>query len=164
MWASPVISGVSKDNGANVVHQKDNISRILWYSDWLHNTTSAGNSIFVTNHDTTSCGRSMMQPESDYRRIWQMISPRLTFWWIPHCWGWINALNPRAWQWIPELENESPFWWRILFLPVYRSLQKDLKQIHMVIIFKFFKKFKISLKTNDFLPYNASPIEILKSF
>ena len=44
------------------VHQKDNISRILWYSDWLHNTTSAGNSIFVTNHNTTSCGRSIMQP------------------------------------------------------------------------------------------------------
>ena len=40
----------------------DNISRILWYSDWLHNTTSAGNSIFVTNHNTTSCGRSIMQP------------------------------------------------------------------------------------------------------
>ena len=44
------------------VHQKDNISRILWYSDWLNNTTSAGNSIFVTNHNTTSCGRSIMQP------------------------------------------------------------------------------------------------------
>ena len=42
----------------NEVHQKD----ILWYSDWLHNTTSAGNSIFVTNHNTTSCGRSIMQP------------------------------------------------------------------------------------------------------
>ena len=46
----------------NEVHQKDNISRILWHSDWLHNTTSAGNSIFVTNHNTTSCGRSIMQP------------------------------------------------------------------------------------------------------
>ena len=46
----------------NEVHQKDNISRIIWYSDWLHNTTSAGNSIFVTNHNTTSCGRSIMQP------------------------------------------------------------------------------------------------------
>ena len=33
----------------NVVHQKDTISRILWYSDKLHNTTSAGNNIFVTN-------------------------------------------------------------------------------------------------------------------
>ena len=46
----------------NEVHYKDNISRIFWYSDWLHNTTSAGNSIFVTNHNTTSCGRSVMQP------------------------------------------------------------------------------------------------------
>ena len=46
----------------NKVHQKDNIFRILWYSDWLHNTTSAGNSIFVTNPNTTSCGRSIMQP------------------------------------------------------------------------------------------------------
>ena len=46
----------------NEVHHKDNISRIFWYSDWLHNTTSAGNSIFVTNHNTTSCGRSIMQP------------------------------------------------------------------------------------------------------
>ena len=46
----------------NEVHHQDNISRILWYSDWLHNTTSAGNSIFVTNHNTTSCGRSIMQP------------------------------------------------------------------------------------------------------
>ena len=41
----------------NKVHQKDNISRILWFSDWLHNTTSAGNSIFVTNRNTTSCGK-----------------------------------------------------------------------------------------------------------
>ena len=48
--------------GINKVHQKDNISRILWYSDWLHNTTSAENSIFVTNHNTTSCGRSILQP------------------------------------------------------------------------------------------------------
>ena len=37
-------------------HHKDNIFRILWFSDWLHNTTSAGNSIFVTNHNTISCG------------------------------------------------------------------------------------------------------------
>ena len=44
----------------NEVHQKDAISHILWYSDWLHNTTSARNNIFVTNHDTTSCGRSIM--------------------------------------------------------------------------------------------------------
>ena len=29
----------------NEVHQMDNISRILWYSGWLHNTTPAGNSI-----------------------------------------------------------------------------------------------------------------------
>ena len=36
------------------------ISRILWYSDLLHNTTSAGNSIFVTNHNTTTGGRSIM--------------------------------------------------------------------------------------------------------
>ena len=50
------------DTKVNEVHQKDNISRILWYSDWLHNTTSAGNSIFVTIHNTTSCGRSIMQP------------------------------------------------------------------------------------------------------
>ena len=50
------------DYRINKVHQKDNISSILWYSDWLHNTTSAGNSIFVTNHNTTSCGRSIMQP------------------------------------------------------------------------------------------------------
>ena len=42
----------------NEVHQKDIISRILWYSDWLHtNTISAENSIFVTNHNTTSGGR-----------------------------------------------------------------------------------------------------------
>ena len=34
----------------NEVHHKDSISHILWYSDWLHNTTSAGISIFVTNH------------------------------------------------------------------------------------------------------------------
>ena len=47
-------------NIANEVHQKDTISRILWFSDWLHNTTSAGNSIFVTNHNTTSGGRSIM--------------------------------------------------------------------------------------------------------
>ena len=46
---------------ANKVHQQDNISRILWYSDWLHNTSSAGNSIFVTNHNTTSCGRSQIK-------------------------------------------------------------------------------------------------------
>ena len=46
----------------NKVHHKDNISRIFWYSDWLHNTTSARNSIFVTNHNTTSCRRSIMQP------------------------------------------------------------------------------------------------------
>ena len=45
---------------SNEVHKKDTISRILWYSDWLHNTTSAGNSIFVTNHNTTSGGRSIM--------------------------------------------------------------------------------------------------------
>ena len=48
----------------NKVHHNhnENISRILWYSDWLHNTTSAGNSIFVTNHNTSSCVRSIMQP------------------------------------------------------------------------------------------------------
>ena len=40
------------------VHQEDNISRILWFSDWLHNTTSTGTSIFVTNHNNTSCGRT----------------------------------------------------------------------------------------------------------
>ena len=46
----------------NMVHQEDNISRILWYSDSLHNPTSAGNSIFATNHNTTSCRKSIMQP------------------------------------------------------------------------------------------------------
>ena len=46
------------DTNSNEVHH---ISRILWYSDWLHDTTSAANSIFVTNHNTTSCGRSIMQ-------------------------------------------------------------------------------------------------------
>ena len=54
--------GTSTNRGRNEVHQKDNNSRIFWYSDWLHKTTSAGNSIFVTNHNTTSCGRSIMQP------------------------------------------------------------------------------------------------------
>ena len=44
----------------NEVYQKNTISCILWYSDWLHNTLSAGNSIFVSNHDTTSGGRSIM--------------------------------------------------------------------------------------------------------
>ena len=63
-------------------YQKDNISRILWYSDWLHNTTSAGNSIFVTNHNTTSCGRSsIMQsirlPTVEYEK-WYMEA--YTFW------------------------------------------------------------------------------------
>ena len=33
----------------NEVPQKDTITRMLWYSDWQHNTTSAVNSIFVTN-------------------------------------------------------------------------------------------------------------------
>ena len=47
-------------NPFNEVNQKDAISRILWYSDWLPNTTSAGNSIFVTIHNTTSGGRSIM--------------------------------------------------------------------------------------------------------
>ena len=37
---------VEWQSNKNEVHQKDNISRILWYSDWLHNTTSAGNSFF----------------------------------------------------------------------------------------------------------------------
>ena len=44
----------------NEFHQKDTISRILWYSDWLHNTTSVGNSMFVTNHNTTFVGRSII--------------------------------------------------------------------------------------------------------
>ena len=38
---------------SNEVHQKDTISRILWYSDWLHNITSA-------NLNTTSGGISIM--------------------------------------------------------------------------------------------------------
>ena len=50
-----------KINGRiNEVHQKDTISGILWYSDWPHNNTSAGNSIFVTNHNKISGGRSIM--------------------------------------------------------------------------------------------------------
>ena len=44
----------------NEVHQKDTISRILWYSDWLHNITSTGTSIFVTYHYTTSGRSSIM--------------------------------------------------------------------------------------------------------
>ena len=50
---------IAIDNNIKV-RQKDTLSRILWYSDWLHNTTSAGNSIFVTSHITTSGGRSIM--------------------------------------------------------------------------------------------------------
>ena len=46
--------------GNNEIHQKDIISCILWYSDWLYNTTSTGNSIFVANHNTISGGRSIM--------------------------------------------------------------------------------------------------------
>ena len=57
----------------NEVHPKDTISRILWYSDWLHNTTSAGKGIFVvTNHNTTSGGgRSIMWPIRLPYRIWE---------------------------------------------------------------------------------------------
>ena len=36
------------------VHQNDTTSHILWYSDWLHNTISAGSSIFLANHNTFS--------------------------------------------------------------------------------------------------------------
>ena len=47
----------------NEVHQEVTTSRILcWYSDRLHNTASAGCSIFVTNNNTTSAGSSIMQP------------------------------------------------------------------------------------------------------
>ena len=38
--------GISAYEPVNEVHQNDTISRILWYSDWLYNTASAGNSIF----------------------------------------------------------------------------------------------------------------------
>ena len=44
----------------NEVHQKETISRILWYSDWLHNTTFTGNSIVETNHNATSGRRTIM--------------------------------------------------------------------------------------------------------
>ena len=33
---------------------------ILWYSDWLNNTTSAGSSIFVANRNTSSVVSSIM--------------------------------------------------------------------------------------------------------
>ena len=62
-WLSSYLTSRSQAVSVqNKVHHKENISRISWYSDWLHNTTSAGNSIFVTNHNTTFCGRSIMQP------------------------------------------------------------------------------------------------------
>ena len=56
----PTLDSPTIKVGINEVHQKDTISLILWYSDWLYNITSAGNSIFVTNHKTTSGGRSIM--------------------------------------------------------------------------------------------------------
>ena len=40
-------------------------SHVLWYSDWLKNTTSGGN-IFVANHNTNSV---------DYRRTWEVWCP-----------------------------------------------------------------------------------------
>ena len=68
----------------NKVHHKDNISRIFWYSDWLHNTTSTGNSIFVTNHNITSCGRSInatyqttVEYEIWYMEVYDLINPIL---------------------------------------------------------------------------------------
>ena len=45
--------------------------QFLWYFDWLHNTTSAGISIFVTNHNTTSGGKTYIN-YLPYR-IWEMI-------------------------------------------------------------------------------------------
>ena len=53
------MSEISMSEALNEIHQKDIISRILWYSDWLHYTTSAGTSPCVTNHNTTSGGRSI---------------------------------------------------------------------------------------------------------
>ena len=44
----------------NEAHQEGTTSHILWYSDWLHNTTSAGSSIFKANHRTVSAGNSIM--------------------------------------------------------------------------------------------------------
>ena len=44
----------------NEAHQDGITSHILWYSDWLQNTTSAGSSIFIANHKTTSAGSSIM--------------------------------------------------------------------------------------------------------
>ena len=44
----------------NEDHQEGTTSRILWYSDWLYNTTSAGSSIFIANHKTTSAENSIM--------------------------------------------------------------------------------------------------------
>ena len=44
----------------NEVHQKGTASHILWFSDWLHNTSSAGSSIFVANHNTRILGQHLV--------------------------------------------------------------------------------------------------------
>ena len=55
---------ISSDNRAveiiELVHQNGTTFHILCYSDRLHNTTSAGSSIFVANHYTTAAGSSIM--------------------------------------------------------------------------------------------------------
>ena len=64
------------------LHQTDNIFRILWYSDWLHNTTSAGNSIFVTNHNTSSLPKkyyatyqTTVEYEKGYMEAYVLMNP-----------------------------------------------------------------------------------------
>ena len=88
MNAEPLLGARKPDHENNKVHHKYNISRIFWYSDWLHNTTSARNSIFVSNHNTTSCQSqyyflrkkyyATYQTAVEYMRndIW-----RFTIWW-----------------------------------------------------------------------------------
>ena len=60
MFTEPAITWVSsgfseylwRDTQMRFIRRITILVFSAWYSDWLHNTTSAGNSIFVTNHNT----------------------------------------------------------------------------------------------------------------